>query len=98
MSRLRKAQNRIFEVGERANSGFPSTVRCPPAPPGFYYTVVNGEYRLVAGRAPAPNFPVGGGSCAPVRYVRDCEPNPFDPTQENCRWVPDIPLGGTRSC
>ena len=98
MSTLRKLRQRTFVPAERGDSGSPEGVRCPPAPPGSYYVVVNGEYRLVSGRSPLPNTPGGTGNCPPVNYVRQCEPNPTDPTRQDCYWVPDIPLGGTRIC
>lgn len=100
MSVLRKQRQRTFIFGEPANPGMPETVRCPPAPPGFYYTVVNGEYRLVSGYRPSTGTPSGTGACPPITYRRECEPNPnsINPTAENCRWVPDLPLGGTRIC
>lgn len=98
MSTLRKLRQRTFVPADRGSPGSPEGVRCPPAPPGYYYTVVNGEYRLVSGYSPQPNTPIGGGNCPPIPYRWDCEPDPFNPTVQNCRWVPDIPLGGTRIC
>jgi hypothetical protein len=98
MSVLRKLRQRTYIFGEPANPGSPETVRCPPAPPGYYYTVVNGEYRLVSGYRPPVGTPTGSGSCPPITYRRECAPNPIDPTLQDCYWVPDLPLGVTRIC
>ena len=96
MSRLRKQRVRQFVSGVPASPGTPETMRCPTAPPGFYYTVVNGEYRLVSGYSPQPA--VGGAVCPPVRLRWECAPNSFNVNITDCAWVLDIPLGGTRTC
>lgn len=82
MTVLRKLRERRFVAAQRAEPAQPARVVCPPAPPGFSYIVVNGEYRLVS----RPGAPGGGPVGSPPNcrvipiYVGEAPPNPTDPT------------------